>query len=135
MIHDYRNLLKNKQNAIGREVVDSAVKVHSELGPGLFESAYEACLSIELEKRGFDVKTQVVLPVRYAGMEVPLGYRADIIVEDKVLIELKAVSSVTSLHYAQLISYLKLSGISLGFLINFNVTRMKNGIKRMVNNF
>lgn len=114
--------------------MDAAIRVHSALGPGLLESAYEACLKYELEKRGLNVKQQVALPVVYRGMKIDLGYRLDLLVEDAIIVELKAVEKLTPLHEAQLLSYLKLSGKKIGLLINFNVTRLRDGIKRMVNN-
>lgn len=121
-------------NNISGAVVDAAIRVHSALGPGLLESAYEACLKYELEKRGLNVKQQVALPVVYRGMKIDLGYRLDLLVEDAIIVELKAVEKLTPLHEAQLLSYLKLSGKKIGLLINFNVTRLRDGIKRMVNN-
>lgn len=121
-------------NNISGAVVDAAIRVHSALGPGLLESAYEACLKYELEKRGLNVKQQVGLPVVYRGMKIDLGYRLDLLVEDAIIVELKAVEKLTPLHDAQLLSYLKLSGKKIGLLINFNVTRLRDGIKRMVNN-
>lgn len=110
------------------------MRVHTVLGPGLLESAYEACLKHELKKSGLKVLSQVELPVIYDGLEIELGYRLDLLVEDKIILELKAVKELTPLHQAQLLSYLKLSGLQLGLLINFNVTRLKYGIKRIVNN-
>ena len=118
---------------VGREVVDSAMTVHSALGPGLLESAYKACLAHELRKRGLRVQTEVPLPVVYDGVKVDAGYRIDQVVEECVVVELKSVARVLEVHHAQLLSHLKLSGYRLGFLINFNVARLKDGIKRMVN--
>lgn len=120
-------------NDISGEIIDAAMKVHSALGPGLLESAYQACLKHELEKRGLKVQSQVVLPVIYDGVTIDLGYRIDLLVEDSVIIELKAVEKTTPIHQAQLLSYLKLSDRRLGLLINFNVLRLKEGIMRMVN--
>ncbi len=122
------------ENEIGKIVVDSAIKVHKSLGPGLLESAYEACLVYELKKRIKDVQTQVGLPLIYDEVKLDVGYRLDIIIERKVIIELKAVEKILPLHHAQIISYLKLSGCKLGFLLNFNVYKMKDGINRIVNN-
>lgn len=121
-------------NKISGEIVDAAIKVHSSLGPGLLESAYEACLKHELTKRGIKTESQVTLPITYDGIKIDAGYRIDLLVEDTVIIELKAVSELIPIHEAQLLSYLKLSKKPLGLLINFNVLRLKDGIKRMVNN-
>ncbi len=120
-------------NEITGQIVDSAMKVHSQLGPGLLESAYEACLVFELRKRGLDVATQVSLPVEYEEVKLDVGYRLDLVVESKVVVELKSVEKMVSLYDAQLLSYLKLSGKKVGLLINFNVARLKNGIKRLAN--
>lgn len=120
-------------NEISGHVVDAAMKVHSALGPGLLENAYEACLEHELKKRGFRVERQVMLPVGYDGVQIDLGYRLDLLVEDAVIVELKAVEKLAPIHEAQILSYLKLSGRKLGLLINFNVLHLKDGIKRMVN--
>ena len=117
-------------NDISGAVVDAAMKVHTALGPGLLESAYEACLKHELGKRGFKVLSQVILPVIYDGVEVDAGYRPDLLVEDVVIVEVKAVERLLPIHEAQLLSYLKLSGRKVGLLINFNVEHLKNGIKR-----
>ena len=120
-------------NEISAQVVDAAIRVHSVLGPGLLENAYEACLAHELQKRGLSVERQLGLPVVYEGVRIDLGYRLDLLVEQRVIVELKAVDTLTRLHQAQLLSYLKLSGKKVGLLINFNVLRLKNGLKRMVN--
>lgn len=120
-------------NTVSGQVVDAAIRVHSALGPGLLESAYEACLAHELRKRGLKVLTQVALPVVYDGATIDVGYRIDLLVEDGVIVELKAVEKVAPIHEAQLLSYLKLSGHKLGLLINFHVLHLKDGVKRMVN--
>ena len=120
-------------NEVSGIVVDSAMKVHSALGPGLLESAYEMCLIRELRKRGLRVESQVPIPVRYDGETLDAGYRADLLVEGLVLVELKSVEAVLPIHKAQLLSYLRLSGKQVGLLINFNVERLKNGIKRVIN--
>ncbi len=109
------------------------MKVHSALGCGLLESAYEACLAHELVKRGVAVERQVALPVIYDGFTIDAGYRVDILVEKIVMVELKAVERILNVHQAQIMSYLKLSGCKLGYLLNFNVTHLKDGIKRVVN--
>lgn len=120
-------------NEISGQVVDAAMKVHSALGPGLLENAYEACLEHELNKRGLRVERQVELPVVYDGVQIDLGYRLDLVVEGAVIVELKAVEKIAPIHEAQLLSYLKLSNKKLGLLINFNVLHLKDDIKRMVN--
>ena len=122
------------ENEIGKIVVDSAIRVHKALGPGLLESAYEACLAYELKKQALDVQTQVGLPLEYEDVVLDVGYRLDILIERKVILELKAVDRLMPIHEAQILSYLKLSKCKLGFLLNFNVYRMKDGIRRMVNN-
>jgi GxxExxY protein len=111
------------------------MKVHTALGPGLLETTYEACLAFELSDRGLRVRTQVALPVVYRGVKLEAGYRLDLLVEDSVIVELKAAESVLPIHEAQLLSYLKLSDKKLGLLINFNVVHLRNGIRRMVNRF
>ncbi len=120
-------------NEISGEVVDAAMAVHSALGPGLLESAYEGCLLYELRQRGLTVAAQVGLPVLYQGVKIDVGYRIDLLVEDKVIVELKSVDAIHPIHRAQLLSYLKLSGKKVGLLINFNVLHLKDGITRMVN--
>ena len=119
-------------NEISGMAVDAAIKVHKALGPGLLGSAYEACLEYELKKRGLRVQRQLELPVVYAGVEIDAGYRIDLLVEDLVVIELKSVEKLEGIHEAQLLTYLELSGKKLGLLINFNVVRLKEGLKRMV---
>lgn len=120
-------------NEISGAVVNAAMKVHSTVGPGLLESAYEACLLHELRKLRLKVNTQVALPVAYDGVKIDAGYRLDLLVEDTVIVELKAVEAILPIHQAQLLSYLKLSGKQVGLLINFNVLHLKDGIKRIVN--
>jgi GxxExxY protein len=121
-------------NEISGQVIDAAMKVHSALGPGLLESAYEACLVFELNRRGLKALTQVELPVVYESVRIDVGYRLDILVEDAVIVELKSVEKLLPIHQAQLLSYLKLSGKRLGLLINFNTVHLKHGITRLVNN-
>ncbi|MBM3471700.1 MAG: GxxExxY protein [Armatimonadetes bacterium] len=111
-------------------VVDAAIAVHRALGPGLLESLYERCLAYELSKRGLEVRTQVALPVVYDGVTFDDGLRLDILVEDCLVVEVKAVEALQPIHEAQLLTYLKLLAMPLGFLLNFNVTRMKLGIRR-----
>jgi GxxExxY protein len=121
-------------NRITGIIVDAAIKVHTVLGPGLLENTYKTCLAHELTRRGLKVAREVALPVVYDGVKLELGYRLDILVEDAVIIEAKAVEALAPIHEAQLLCYLKLSGIKVGLLINFNVLHLRDGIKRMVNN-
>ena len=124
-----------EMNAISGQIVTAAMRVHSALGPGLLESAYQACLVHELRRRGLHVATQVELPVFYEGMRVEVGYRLDILVQDAVVVELKALTKVIPVHESQILSYLKLGNYRIGLLINFHVPHLKDGIKRFVNNF
>ena len=117
---------------IAHQIVDSAFKVHSTLGPGLLEQIYETCLAKELIKRGLRVDRQLEVPVSYDGERLDTGFRLDLLVDEKVIIEVKAVESLASVHQAQLLTYLKLSGKRLGLLINFNVPIIRQGIKRIV---
>jgi len=119
-------------NLISYDIIGAAYKVHSGLGPGLLESAYEVCLEYELIKVGYKVERQKPLPIIYEQIELDTGYRIDLLVEDSVIIELKAVSEMIPLYKAQLMTYLKLSELRLGLLMNFNVTDMKKGITRIV---
>jgi GxxExxY protein len=120
-------------NEISAAVVDSAMKVHSTLGPGLLESVYLACLVHELQQRGFRTAVQLPLPVVYDGVRLDLGFRLDLLVETLVVVEIKAIEAITPVHQAQLLTYLKLSQRHLGLLINFNVVHLRDGIRRMVN--
>ncbi len=122
-------------NEITGQIVDASIKVHKELGPGLLESAYETCLAYELRRRGLKVETQVIMPIEYHGVKLDAGYRIDLIVEDLVIVELKAVEKLIPIFDAQLLSYLRLSKLQVGLLINFHVLQLKDGLKRMVNNF
>jgi GxxExxY protein len=119
-------------NAITEAIIGAAMKVHSALGPGLLESAYEACLAHELRKAGFDVRSQVELPVIYDGVRVDLGYRIDLLVNDLVIVELKCVEKIAPIHEAQILSYLKLGKKRIGLIINFHVRHLKDGIKRFI---
>ena len=121
-----------QKNEISGAVVDAAMKIHSALGPGLLESAYAACLKHELIKRGLKVACEVPLPVVYDGVRLDAGYRLDLVVEDTVVVELKAIEALAPIHQAQIISYLKLSGKPIGLLINFHSLHLKDGIKRFV---
>jgi len=122
-----------KENEIGTIIVDAALAVHKALGPGLLELVYEVILAHELEKRGLKVRRQVPIAIEYAGIQFKEGFRADLIVEDKVIVELKSVEKVTGAHKKQVQTYLKLTGRKLGFLLNFNEELIKNGITRCVN--
>jgi len=119
-------------NSISYDIIGAAYSVHSALGPGLLESTYEVCLEYELVKMGYKVERQKPLPVNYDGVQLDAGYRIDLLVEDRVIVELKSVSEVIPLFKAQLMTYLKLSGLTLGLLINFNVMDLKQGITRIV---
>jgi GxxExxY protein len=121
------------ENEIGQIIVDRALQVHRELGPGLLESTYEACLCHELRETGLNVEVQKALPVVYKSVHLDCGYRMDLLVEKKVVIEIKAVEALNDVHLAQVLTYLKLSECKLGYLINFNVKRVKDGIRRVVN--
>lgn len=125
--------MKNSEK-VAKEIVDAAVKIHKKLGPGLLESAYESCMEYELKKRGFSVSRQLVQPIQYEEITIDAGYRIDLLVENSVIIELKSVDQLAPIHTAQIITYLKLSGKTLGFLINFNVPLLKQGLKRVVHN-
>ena len=118
--------------AIGKKVLDAAYTVHTDLGPGLLESVYEACLAYELQKTKLNVETQAIVPVKYQDVFVETGLRLDLWVEKSVIVELKAVETMHPLYDAQLLTYLKITSCRLGFLINFNVKRLKEGVKRMV---
>lgn len=122
------------ENELSRVVFDCALKVHRTLGPGLLESAYEECLSYELLNAELLVERQKILPIVYESIKLDAGYRIDLMIEGKVIIELKAVEVLTDVHMAQVLTYLRLSECRLGLLINFNVTLLKNGMRRVVNN-
>ncbi len=120
---------------IAKLIVHCAIKVHKALGPGLLESVYQKCLAYELERSGLIVKCEVPVPVQYGDVKIDAGFRADMIVENSIIIENKTVEQIAPIHEAQLLTYLKLTNLNIGFLLNWNVTLMKNGIRRMVNNF
>jgi len=122
----------HRVNRITGMIITAAMKVHSQLGPGLLESAYEACLAHELRKQGLSVAQQVGLPVIYDGERIDLGYRMDLIVDGSVVIEIKCVEAINPVHQAQLLSYIRLSGRHIGLLINFHVAHLRDGIQRMV---
>jgi len=119
---------------IGKNIVHCAIKVHKALGPGLLESVYQQCLAYDLEKMGLIVACKVPIPVKYDKVSIDLGFRIDMMVQKAVVIENKTVEKLLPIHEAQLLTYLKLTDLQLGFLLNWNVTLMKHGIKRMVNN-
>jgi GxxExxY protein len=118
---------------IGKEIVDSAFKVHKALGPGLLESIYEACMFHELTRRGLRVRRQVELPIEYDGLFLESGLRLDLLVEERIVVELKSVERLLPVHVAQILSHLKLARLRLGYLINFNVVLIKDGVRRFVN--
>ena len=121
--------------AIATKIVNSSLSVHKALGPGLLESVYQKCLAYELENEGLNVKCEIPVPVKYNDINMDMGFRADMIVDNSIIIENKTVDQIHPIHEAQLLTYLKVTNIQLGFLLNWNVTLMKNGIKRMVNNY
>ena len=121
------------ENETATAVVDAAFKIHKTLGPGLLESVYEAVLDFELQSRGLQVARQVGLPVHYDGVKLELGFRIDLMVNNKLIIEVKSVEAVAPVHKKQLLTYLRLTDLRLGLLINFNVERIKDGIQRVVN--
>jgi GxxExxY protein len=118
----------------GKAIVHSAIKVHKSLGPGLLESVYQKCLTYELEKHGHVVKCELPIPVLYDKVKIDAGFRVDMLIDSQVIVENKTVEELAPIHEAQILTCLKVSGIQLGFLLNWNVVLMKNGIKRMVNN-
>lgn len=121
------------ENELGDAIIGSAIRVHSALGPGLLEGAYETCLHYELGKKGLAARRQVLIPIRYEELAIENGYRIDLLVEDRVVVEIKAISAVLPVHRGQLLSYLKLGGFKLDYLLNFHVAHMRDGIVRMAN--
>ena len=119
-------------DGLSNRVIGCAMDVHRVLGPGLLESTYEQCLAHELHLAGILFRIQVPLPVEYKGIKLDCGYRVDLMIDDRMIVELKSVEKILPIHQAQLLTYMKLSGISIGLLMNFNVIRLKDGIKRMV---
>jgi GxxExxY protein len=128
---NYAPIVANVEK-VGKTVLDAAFKVHTALGPGLLESVYETCTAFEIRESGLQVATQVALPVAYKDIQMDAGLRLDMLVENCVIVEFKSVEAMNPIYEAQLLTYLKLTGIRLGFLINFNVVRLKDGIKRMI---
>jgi len=125
--------MAHRLNDITKEIIGAAMAVHRELGPGMLESAYEACLAYEMIQRGFKIERQKELPLKYRDITLECGYRLDLLVEDSVIVEVKALEALHLVHEAQLLSYLRLSGCKVGLLINFNVKMLKTGIRRVVN--
>jgi len=125
-------MLDNQTEQLFKSVLDACFKVHKTLGPGLLESAYEICLAYELQKRGISVRSQVALPIVYDELKLDAGYRIDLLVEESIIVELKAVEQLAPIHLAQILTYLKLSDKKLGLLVNFNVKLLKDGIKRVI---
>ena len=119
-------------NKLTEKVIGCAIKVHTELGPGLLESAYEECLYFELNKSGIYAEKQKPLPLKYFDVNLECGYRVDLFIENKLVVEIKSCETLTDVHKAQVLTYLKLSGCKLGLLINFNVTKLVNGVKRLI---
>jgi len=124
---------ERQENDISGKIIGAAVEVHKRLGPGLLESAYEECLCCEMQLRGIEFKRQVPLPLNYKGVDLDCGYRLDLLVEDKVIVELKSVEGLEPIHDAQMLTYLKLRNAWLGLIINFNVMMLKDGVRRLVN--
>jgi len=123
-----------KEDILSRDIIAAAIEVHRELGPGLLESSYEECLCHELKTRGITYERQKSLPVSYKDVRLDCGYRLDVVVDNLVIVEIKAVESMLPIHTAQLLTYLKLANLKLGLLINFNTPQLRQGIKRVVNN-
>ena len=121
------------EEEIGHAIIGAAIRVHSAVGPGLLEGAYETCLLYELEKQDLSVRNQVLIPIRYQDLKIDNGYRLDLLVGDRVVVELKAIEAILPVHRAQLLSYLRLGGFKLGYLLNFHVAHMREGIVRIVN--
>ena len=126
---------KERLNQLTERIIGAAISVHCALGPGLLESSYEARLAFELGEQGLNIERQKPLPVIYRNVKLDCGYRVDLLVEKTIIVEIKAIESVKAIHKAQLLSYLRLFGSTLGLLLNFNETVLKNGITRVVNNF
>lgn len=123
------------ENEITKIVIDTAYKIHTKIGPGLLESAYQAILVYELKKRGLNVESEIPMPILYEDIKLDVGFRADLIVENKVIIELKSIEKVAEVHKKQLLTYLRISGLRVGLLINFGAPLIKDGIFRIVNGF
>ena len=126
---------KFELDAVSSSIIGAAIEVHRALGPGLLEAAYESCLAFELAERGHFVERQKAVPVEYKSVRVEAGFRIDLLVDEKIIVELKAVESILPVHRAQLMTYLKLTGLRVGLLMNFNVNILKQGLHRVVNQF
>jgi len=126
---------KDKLDQITRQIIGAAIEVHKAIGPGLLESAYQACLAFEVRQRGLKVEEQVPLPVLYKEVKLDCGYRLDLLIEDSVIVEIKAAEQLSPIHDAQLLSYLRMAHKHVGLLINFHNRVLKNGLKRIVNEF
>ncbi len=123
------------ENEISQKIIGASIEVHKQLGPGLLESSYELCLAYELRQLGLNIQTQVALPVVYKDVKLEAGYRIDILVENKIIIEVKAVETLSEIHTAQILTYLKLKKLKLGLLINFNSVKVIDGVKRLINGY
>ena len=130
--HEKAEAISAEVNRVGKAAMDAAFTVHSALGPGLLESVYEACLFEELRAAGLAVERQVAIPLRYREARLDVGFRLDLLVERTVIMEIKAIDALASIHTAQLLTYLKFSNLRLGYLVNFNVSRLKDGLRRVV---
>lgn len=123
------------ENEISSKIIGAAIEVHKQLGPGLLESAYETCLCYELKQSGLDVKQQIALPVIYKDVKLDAGYRIDLLVENKVIVEIKSIETLADIHTAQILTYLKLKDLKLGLLINFNTVKVVDGLNRVLNGY
>ena len=130
---DHGATIERQENDISGKIIGAAIEVHKHLGPGLLESAYEECLCCEMALRGIKFERQVSLPLNYKGVVLDCGYRLDLLVEDKVIVELKSIETLEPIHDAQLLTYLRLRDEWLGLIINFNVIMLKDGVRRLVN--
>ncbi|CAL1693051.1 hypothetical protein MMB232_03234 [Brevundimonas subvibrioides] len=130
--HEDAEAISAEVNRVGKAAMDAAFIVHSALGPGLLESVYEACLFEELRAAGLSVERQVAIPLSYREARLDVGFRLDLLVERKVIMEIKAIDALASIHTAQVLTYLKFSSLRLGYLVNFNVSRLKDGLRRVV---
>ena len=122
-------------NELTGAIIGAAIEVHRNLGPGLLESAYESCLLWELRQEGLKVEPQVPVPIRYKGLQLDAGYRIDILVQDRIIVELKAIDKIQPIHTAQVLTYLKMTNLKMALILNFNVELMRSGIKRIINEF
>jgi GxxExxY protein len=130
--HEGTELLPATTERVGRAVLNAAFAVHKALGPGLLESVYEACLAEELRRAGLAVERQAGIPITYGEVRMDVGYRLDLLVERAVVVEIKSIDALASIHTAQVLTYLRFSGVRLGYLINFNTVMLKNGLRRLV---